>query len=352
MIKVKKEGVILKPTSREFESLSAFNPGVYQIGQDVHLFYRALTDNHVSSIGYARLKGPLEVVERWKKPYMSPQYKYEKCGIEDPRIVKIKDTFYLTYVVHDGKNALIAYSYGPDLFKLKKGGIISPQLSYNSVGDLFNYSKLDDKYYFYKSYYIDTIDRNVLLWDKDGFLFPQKIKRKFALVHRILPEIQVAYFNNFEQLKDNKFWEENIKNLSKHVVLEAAHGFESRNIGGGAPPIKTKAGWLLIYHGVTPMNKGRVYHAAAALLDLKDPTKVLGRLPYPLFSPEEEWEHQGHVHNVVFPTGTAIFKDQLYIYYGASDTYTAAASVNLPSLIKEILKYKNRKKLLRYYKNR
>jgi predicted GH43/DUF377 family glycosyl hydrolase len=338
MLQIKKEGVILKPTSRDFESLSVFNPGIYQDGQYVHVFYRAVNKKHISTLGYAKLKGPLDVVERWKKPYLKPKYEYEKSGLEDPRVVKIKDTFYMTYVVHDGKNALTAYSYGQDLFKLTKGGIITPQISYNSVGKLFNYSKLDDQYYFYKSYYIDTIARDVLLWDKDGFLFPQKIKRKFALVHRILPDIQVAYFNNFDQLKDENFWREYIKKLGKFVILEGIHGFESRNIGGGAPPVKTKAGWLMIYHGVTPLNKGRTYHAAAALLDLKDPTKVIARLPYPLFSPEEDFEHQGQVHNVVFPTGTAIFNERLYIYYGAADTFVAVASVNLKSLIQELLK--------------
>lgn len=340
MLQIKKEGIILKPTSRAFENLSVFNPGVYQDGPIVHLFYRAINKNHISCLGYAKLKGPLTVAERWKVPYMSPQYRYEKNGIEDPRIVKIKDTFYMIYVVHDGKNALIAYSYGPDLFKLKKGGIISPQLSYNSAGNLFNYSKLDDKYYFFKSYYIDTVARNVKIWDKDGYLFPEKVKNKFALVHRILPDVQIAYFNNFHELKDQNFWKEYIKKLAKFVILEPEKGFESRNVGGGAPPIRTKAGWLFLYHGVEPLNKGRIYHAGAAILDLKDPTKVIARLPEPLFSPDEEWEHQGHVHNVVFPTGTSFFGDRLYIYYGAADSYIAVASVNFNSLMKEILKYK------------
>jgi predicted GH43/DUF377 family glycosyl hydrolase len=138
MLQIKKEGVILKPTSRDFESLSVFNPGIYQDGQYVHVFYRAVNKKHISTLGYAKLKGPLDVVERWKKPYLKPKYEYEKSGLEDPRVVKIKDTFYMTYVVHDGKNALTAYSYGQDLFKLTKGGIITPQISYNSVGKLFN----------------------------------------------------------------------------------------------------------------------------------------------------------------------------------------------------------------------
>jgi len=66
----------------------------------------------------------------------------------------------------------------------------------------------------------------------------------------------------------------------------------------------------------------------------------VARLPRPLFSPTEEWEHLGHVKNVVFPTGTAMFRDRLYIYYGATDSTIAAASVNLESLLKEMMKYK------------
>ena len=343
MIKIKKHGVVLRPSKLPFEDLSTFNPGIYQDGEYVHIFYRALNKKHVSCIGYAKLKGPTQVVERWKKPFLSKKYDYEKWGIEDARIVKIGKTFYMTYVVHDGLNALVAYSYGEDIFNLKRGGIISPQIKYNTVGKLFEYSKLKDKYYFFKSYYKDMTDPDVLLWDKDAFLFPEKIKRKFVFVHRILPEIQLAYFSNFKQLRSQKFWRENIKNLSQNVVLENKHWFESRNIGGGAPPVKTKKGWLMIYHGVEPMNKGRVYHAGAALLDLKNPLKVKARLPYPLFSPEEDYEKEGHVHNVVFPTGTAIFDDRLYMYYGTSDSYTAVASVKIDSLLKELYKYRDRK---------
>lgn len=340
MIKVEKHGVILRPTNKAWENLSVFNPGVLQDGENVHVIYRALNKKHISSLGYAQLKGPTKVIGRWKEPFLVSKYKYDRCGVEDGRIVKIKDTFYLTYVAHDGKNTLLAYCYGKDLFNLKCGGVISPQVSYDVAGKWFNDSKLKDKYFFFKSYYKDNVDRSVKLWDKDAFLFPEKIKGKFALVHRILPDIQVIYFDNFKQLKQREYWKRYIKNLHRYVILENIHSFESRNVGGGAPPVKTKAGWLLIYHGVEPMNKGRVYHAGAALLSKKNPTRVIARLPYPLFSPTRKWEREGHVNNVVFPTGTAIFNDKLYIYYGTSDKYTAVASVSLNKLIQELMKHK------------
>ena len=77
--------------------------------------------------------------------------------------------------------------------------------------------------------------------------------------------------------------------------------------------------------------EGFVYSACAALLDLNNPVKVIARLPYALFSPQYEWELKGEVNNVVFPTGTALFGNTLFIYYGAADTLIACASVNLPN---------------------
>lgn len=340
MIRVKKEGIILAPTKLAFESKSVFNPGILQDGNTVHVLYRAIDAKYKSCLGYAKLNGPTQVIERWRKPFLSPQYKYESHGIEDARIAKIEDTIYVTYVVHDGKNALTAYKYGKDLFNLKKGGIISPNLTYNKAERLFGQSKLKDDYYTFKSFYTDNAGKGVKVWDKDSFFFPEKIKNKYIFVHRILPDIQIAPAKHIYMLETKEYWERNLKKLADYVVMEPEQGWETRHIGGGAPPIKTEHGWLMIYHGVEPRNSGRIYHAGAALLDLQNPTKVIARLPEPFISPSAKYEAKGYVNNVVFPTGTAIFKKRLYIYYGTADTKIAAASVNLNSFIKEILKYK------------
>jgi predicted GH43/DUF377 family glycosyl hydrolase len=111
-------------------------------------------------------------------------------------------------------------------------------------------------------------------------------------------------------------------------------------IGGGCPPIETEAGWLLIYHGVHDTVKGYVYTACAALLDLNDPGKEIARLPYPLFFPDQEWEINGEVNNVCFPTGTILEENTLYIYYGAADEHIAVASVQLNELLDELHLYK------------
>ncbi|MFH1412494.1 MAG: pesticidal protein Cry7Aa [bacterium] len=342
MIKVKKHGVILAPTRKKFEAKGVLNPAVYQEGDLVHVIYRAVDKNHVSRLGYAKFEKGTKLLVRWEKPFFEPKFKYESKGTEDPRITKIKDIIYMTYVAHDGKNAQIAYAYGKHLFDLKRGGIISPQIQYAKAGKYFRSckNKLKDDYYFMESYYREYSGEDVLIWEKDGLLFPEKIRGKYVLTHRILPDIQIVYFKDFKELKTKKFWIEYLKDFDQHVVLEGKHGFEERHIGGGAPPIKTDDGWLMIYHGVEESNKRRVYHAAAALLDLKNPSRVLARLPYPLFSPDKDYELKGNVNNVVFPSGTAIIDNRLFIYYGAADNKIAVASIGLNYLLDELRRFK------------
>ena len=337
MLKVKKEGVILEPIEREFESMGVLNPTCIKEGNYVHMFYRATRSENRSSIGYVKLKGPLTVVERAKEPVLFPEHNYERWGIEDPRVVHLDGIYYMFYTAFDGKNALVAYAISKDMKKWQKKGIISPKIRYDQAQKIFYHPKMKDKYIFFALYYKQWVSPDVLLWEKDAFIFPEKINGKFALMHRVLPEIQVIYFRDFKELT-NAYWKKYLKDLSKHVILEHKYWYESRNIGGGCPPILTNKGWLLIYHGVEDSDDGKVYHAGAALLDRKNPCKVLGHLRDPLFSPEESWESQGVVNNVVFPTGTALFGNRLYIYYGAADIRIAAASVNLKSLLNELTK--------------
>jgi predicted GH43/DUF377 family glycosyl hydrolase len=134
------------------------------------------------------------------------------------------------------------------------------------------------------------------------------------------------------------FWEDYFLNMHKYIVMDPIHeSHEASYIGGGCPPIETEKGWLLIYHGVRDTTDGYVYSACAALLDLHDPQIEIARLPYALFEPEYEWEVHGVVDNVVFPTGTALFDDTLYIYYGAADKHIACASVSITELLNELM---------------
>jgi len=337
MVKVRSEGVILESSKNEFDSQAVLNPACIEVNGVTHMFYRAVRrGDMISSIGYCQLIDN-KVVKRLDKPVLFPEYDYEKSGVEDPRIVFLDGIYYIFYTVYDGKNALFAYATTTDLVNFTKHGIISPRFSYAEAGRLFGFSKVKmaEKYFMFESYIKDRQGNDILLWEKDVFIFPKKINGKFALVHRILPGIQIAYFNDFKELTDN-YWREYLKNLGEHVLLEPKYRFENRNVGGGCPPIETKDGWLMIYHAVENFNEGRIYHAAAALLDFKDPAKIIGRMKRPLFSPVEEWEKKGDVNNVVFPTGCIQKNARLYIYYGAADKLIAVKSVDIDELLKEL----------------
>ncbi|MHA2400802.1 MAG: glycoside hydrolase family 130 protein [Promethearchaeota archaeon] len=336
MVTVRRERVLLEATENEFENQAVLNPTVVQQGDTLHLFYRAVKEGNYSSIGYCKLEGPLNIVERRERPVLFPEHDYEAHGTEDPRIVLLDGIYYLFYTAYDGKNALVAYATSKDLKTWEKHGIISAKMRYDEAGQFFRLSKLKEKYHFFLSYYKDVVAEDVLLWEKDSFIFPKKYNNKFVLIHRVLPDIQVVSFDDFEDLT-NGFWENYLKTLGNHVLMEPKFGFESRNIGAGAPLIETERGWLMIYHSVEDSNKGKVYHASVALLDKQDPYNIIGRLKEPLFSPTEDYEKFGDVNNVVFPTGTAIFGDRLYIYYGAADKRIAVVSVNLHKLLHELL---------------
>ena len=339
MIEVKKEGVLFTNTSLEFENEGVLNPAVIREGDSVHLFYRAVRFGNNSSIGYCRLDGPLNVVERWDKPFMVPEFEYESQGVEDARIVKIDDLYYLTYTGYDGTNARGALAISKDLVHFKKHGIIVPSITYAEFVYLAESSgKVNGNYYRnYKFYYqVENPEKKIMLWDKNVIFFPRRINGNLVFLHRIRPGIQLVSVKSLNELT-KEFWADYFIKLEEQIVMDPIYGHESNYIGSGCPPIETKHGWLLIYHGVEQTERGLVYSACAALLDLNNPLIEIARLPYALFSPEYEWELIGEVNNVVFPTGTALFGDTLFIYYGAADSLIATASVNLTDLITELL---------------
>jgi len=341
MIEVKREGILFSKTDLEFENEGVLNPAVIREGDSIHLFYRAVRQGNHSCIGYCRLSGPLTIAERKDKPVIVPEFEFESQGIEDPRIVKIDDVFYMTYTGYDGTNALGALVTSKDLRHFEKQGIIVPQITHSEFVLLAESSgKLDKKYFRpHKFYYPESEDKiNMFIWDKNVIFFPRKINGNLMFLHRIRPGIQIVSVNSLKKLT-SEFWKNYMQNLQDHIVLDPVYKHESLYIGGGCPPVETEQGWLMIYHGAEETDRGRVYSACAALLDLNNPSRVIARLPYALFSPESEWEIKGYVNNVVFPTGTALFGNTLFIYYGAADSEIACASVSLSALLAELLTY-------------
>ncbi len=342
MLQVTKEGILLQKTTHLFENEGVLNPGVIQIGDVIHVFYRAVSTGNHSSIGYCRLSDPLTVDFRMESAFMEPELAEESQGMEDPRIVNIDDTFYLTYTAYDGLNALGALATSTDLIHFQKKGVIVPQITYEQFISLTRFnSHTNEKYSRYNNprFHYENIGEETYLWDKNVIFFPRRIDGKLCFLHRIKPDIQIVVSVDSIDDLTPEFWRDYLQNLPERVVLSPKFDHEVNYIGGGCPPIETDAGWLLIYHGVHDTIKGYVYSACAALLDIDNPLKELARLPYPLFFPEKPWELRGEVNNVCFPTGTARVDDTLFIYYGAADERIAIASMSYSSLIDELLRY-------------
>jgi predicted GH43/DUF377 family glycosyl hydrolase len=339
MIDVKKEGIVLTKSGLEFDNEGVLNPAIIREGDSVHMYYRAVQFHNQSTIGYCRLDGPLNIAERWDKPIMVPEFDYESQGVEDPRIVKIDDTYYMSYTGYDGTSARGALATSKDLIHFTKHGLIVPSISYPEFVSLLQSGAAVHENYCqnHKFYYQEAdAERKIVLWDKNVIFFPRKINGKLVFLHRIRPGIQLVSIDNIEELTES-FWKDYFLNFKDHIVMDPVYNHESSYIGGGCPPIETEHGWLLIYHGVETTENRIIYSASAALLDLNDPRKVLARLPEVLFKPEHEWELFGEVDNVCFPTGTALFGDTLFIYYGAADSYIACASLKLTALVDELM---------------
>ena len=339
MITVKKEGILLKKTSLAFEDEGVLNPAAIREGNTVHMFYRAVRKGNFSTIGYCKFDGPLKLAERNDTPLLIPHFDFESHGIEDPRVVKIDDLYYLTYTAYDGVNALGALATSADLKHFERHGLIVPQFLYDEIKPLIeSKGPFNAKYERYNAHKntLTRLDQKKLVWDKNVIFFPRRIGGKLYFMHRIRPDIQICAINNLQELTP-EFWKIFFIHLDEHIALAPKHKHEISYIGGGCPPIETEKGWLLIYHSVHDTTKGYVYSACAALMDLENPCKELARLPYVLFKPEYEWELKGEVNNVVFPTGTALFGDDLYIYYGAADEQIACASLSLKELVNELV---------------
>lgn len=279
------------------------------------------------------------VEERFDRPVLFPQFDYESHGVEDPRITKIEDLYYLTYTAYDGVNALGALAVSKDLQHFDKLGLIVPRMTYDEFSYLAKSKNvINEKYLRYNVHggIHKSPGKEVFLWDKNVIFFPRRINGKLHFLHRVRPDIQIVAVNDLQELTV-EFWQNYFLHLCEGIVLSPKYKHEVSYIGGGCPPIETEYGWLLIYHGVHDTIKGYVYSACAALLDLQNPQKEISRLPYALFKPEYEWELKGEVNNVCFPTGTVLSEDTLYIYYGAADEQIACASVSVSALVKELL---------------
>jgi predicted GH43/DUF377 family glycosyl hydrolase len=316
-----KNNPILKPIVDHFwESRATFNPGaLYEKGR-VHMIYRAIGDQDVSVLGYASSSDGITFDERLADPAYIPTEPFEcstpfsrasasyspyasggGCygGCEDPRLTKIDDTVYMTYVAYDG--------WSP------------PRVALTSIAfDDFINHKWD-----WKKPVLISRPGQV---NKNACLLPEKVDGKFVLFHRIFPHILVDYLDDLN-------FDGKTKWLTGQAKISPRKGYwDSRKVGVGATPIKTKDGWLLIYQAVGDQDSSR-YKMGAMLLDLKNPTKVLHRSIKPILEPTEWYENEGFKAGVAYPCGSVIMNDKLHVYYGGADMVTCAATAPIDEFI-------------------
>ena len=168
--------------------------------------------------------------------------------------------------------------------------------------------------------------------DKSAVIFPEKINGKYAIMHRVFPNILIDYVDSLDDFDGKTFvyGEHKIEPRSKEW-------WDSRKIGAGAPPLKTDEGWLLIYQAVDDKDASE-YKVGAMLLDLEDPTKVIARSAEPILLPREEYENVGFKAGVVYPCGAVIKDNTLFVYYGGADSYVCVATANLKDFIGDLKK--------------
>ncbi|HNY38215.1 MAG TPA: glycosidase [Petrotogaceae bacterium] len=265
--------------SHLWESRFVFNPAVVYDGELFHMLYRAQGEDMVSRMGYAVSTDGIHF-NRMEKPVFEPSCVQELYGVEDPRLTYIDGKYYMCYTAYSPTNISVALASTKNFFNWNRYGIVLPESP-----------------------------------NKDAALFPEKINGKYVMMHRLEPDIWLAFSD------DLKTWTDYVSIASPREGM-----WDNVKIGAGGPVLKTPYGWLLLYHGVEQAPRLR-YRLGFMLLDLKDPTKVLKRSNEPCLEPKETWEIFGGVPTVVFSDAIVEYKDSYYIYYGAADNYIALATI-------------------------
>jgi len=311
---------ILRPeTTHWWESKAVFNPAAIYEGGKVHILYRALGDTDTSVIGYASSTDGFHIDERLDKPVYVPREPFEGVGAlrraevelsdnytsggsfsggcEDPRLTKIDNRVYMTYVAYDG------YS--------------SPRIALSSIdiNDFLN------KNWKWKKPVL--ISRPAIV-DKNACILPEKINGKYVIFHRIFPEILIDFVDDLDFDGEGRW----LEGQFKIPIIESASSWDSRKVAAGPPPMRTKDGWLFIYHAIDEKDEFR-YKMGAMLLDINYPPKVLARTTHPILEPVARYENEGLKTGVVYPCGAVILKDQLFVYYGGADMVVCVATAKM-----------------------
>jgi predicted GH43/DUF377 family glycosyl hydrolase len=301
LVRSSKNPIIEPRPGIAWEVKATFNPGAARNGGVIHILYRAVNEHNISSLGHATTTDAETIASRSLEPALPPVDPWEELGCEDPRITAFDAGYYIFYTAYSRRGPRIALASTSDFRSYERYGLVGP-----------NYD------------------------DKDAALFPQLIHGKFAVVHRIEPDIELAFYDSVKQMErvsQNPYSKNYLKPIKANIIMKPKWKWEKKKVGIGPPPIRTNAGWIVIYHGV---DANTVYRAGAALLDLENPFRVIARTPEPILEPEEEFEKVGVVPNVVFPEGAVVVKDDLKVFYGGADRTCCVASIPMKLLVEAL----------------
>ena len=289
-----KRNPILSPTKRGWENKLVANAGVIQLGNKIHLIYRAHGEDGIARLGYARLKNIDEVEERLPYPVFSPGEWFEPDGVEDARLVAMEDRIFMLYAGKDKDMARVCESH-------------------ISISDF-----IDTMWTWSRHRLILPI--MVGIHNRNATYFPRRLDGRLAMLHRPMTMAENIWLS-FSY--DRIHWYDH-----KEILKGRRFEWDDAKVGVAGPPIELEEGWLLIYHGVEA--KTWTYRLGCALLDRDHPEIVLWRRDEPILEPVEDYELSGTVRNVVFSCGTVVVGNELVLYYGAADKVICVAVGDLP----------------------
>jgi predicted GH43/DUF377 family glycosyl hydrolase len=281
---------VFGPQGDGFEERGVFNPTVVRHDGRYVMLYRAQDGKGVSRLGRAYSDDGIHFT-RELRPALEPEAPYEKGGgVEDPRLVKIGDTFYLTYTAYDGKDAQLALATSKDLRAFERKGVIMPA----------------------------NTGRWNVKWTKAGAILPERVNGRYWMYYMAdakgaPDQMGIAWSDDLVR------WTEA---LDAPVLARRPGRFDSRVVEPGPAPMMTPEGILLVYNGA---DDSLVYRTGWALFDRGDPTRVLARSEAPVFAPERGWETAGQVPNVVFVEGLVRDGRRWLFYYGGADKHIGVA---------------------------
>lgn len=306
--------------SHPWEAGGVMNPAAVVAGGKTHLFYRAVGNDGVSRIGYAwsedgthitgrlpypvfAINGAPEITRPVHKGLVASGGTWSGVGIEDPRAVVIDDRAYLTFNAFAGWNSL-------------RIGVSSIR-----VDDL-----LARRFKWSHPTYLSPPHEV----QKNWLLFPEKINGKFAVLHSLhsgsRERVLVDYLDDFE----------NSEIVSLYNPKKEEGAWDSTPRGAGPPPVKTKEGWLVLYHA-NDAREPHKYKLGALLLDLEDPSRVVARSARPVLEPDAWYENDGKP-GIVYACGATLSGDTLRVYYGGGDKVVCVATASLSSLLAKLKK--------------